>query len=993
MYHLGLSMVVPGMSHTDAQRVLHASRISLCGNRGHLFCMLWLVASLCFLLFPASVFALNTTPSAEKSLRVGYCMNCGINGSAEQGNFSGYNYDYLQEIAKYTGWQYEFVLGTWDECLQRLKKGEIDLLGPMQRTDQRLQDFAFPEREMGYEYGVMYAHADNVTVHYEDFESFRGLRVGLVRGNYYNEPFEAYQLANGFRMEPVYFDEPLDAAQALQDRSVDVIVVSSFLAVTNVKLISRFSVEPFYLATSKNRSDIVQGLNMALEAIRTNDVYFDASLYARYYRFDVSTMPAFTRAEENYLRAGRPLRMAFLNNHPPLEYAEDNGVIRGIIPDLMRAMANHGKLKLEFVGVSSFDEAIRGIRTGELDALASYGTMENSYSPRWLRLSVPYMSVPVVFVGRKDLPGDKQMRIAVPSDYTTLVEYVENNYKEAVIDHYPTFMDCLRAVQSGRAHATLVSSYLYDKLTGSPDFRNIQLISVTSKPLVLSIGLSSGLSPVVFDIIHKALARLTVRDMDDSVIANTSRETQLTFEMVLREYAWHIALGVCVFILLATGMYIRLRRETEKRLWRMAYLDELTGYGNWYKFEQDASQLRVRAPYAFALIDIDDFKLVNDYFGYTAGSNALVHMAKIIQDALQPGEAAARRGGDIFGLLLHYRGEANLNKRLQGIQDNIVSLRLTDDESRILHTVCGVCVDSHPEIPLNSLYDRANHARKTLKPAHENARAFYDEHMHARILQEQEIEQHMEQALRDGEFHVYFQPKYDLAKESIMGAEALARWRHPQRGIIQPSAFIPLFEKNGFILKLDMYMLEQVCKCMRMWLDRGYNPVPVAVNISKVHIHTVNFVRNVREIVEYYAIPPYLIELELTESAFFDNTSVLLSTMRQLAEIGFTLSLDDFGSGYSSLNMLKSLPVNVLKLDRGFFDAGEAEERARLIISSVIQMARALHMKVVAEGVETQEQVDFLRSADCDYIQGYFYSTPKPQELYEKMVYPIGDGR
>ncbi|MDL0334377.1 EAL domain-containing protein, partial [Clostridioides difficile] len=287
----------------------------------------------------------------------------------------------------------------------------------------------------------------------------------------------------------------------------------------------------------------------------------------------------------------------------------------------------------------------------------------------------------------------------------------------------------------------------------------------------------------------------------------------------------------------------------------------------------------------------------------------------------------------------------------------------------------------------NTIMDRANTARKTIKGGHKNSFAFYDKEMHKKILKEKEIENSMVDALNNGEFIVYFQPKYSLSDYQIIGAEALVRWDNPQKGLIPPIEFIPVFERNGFIVNIDFYVFEEVCKKIREWMDEGQKVVPISVNLSRMHFVNSNFIEKFKLIVDKYKIPTRLIELELTETAVLDNIEGLLDTMNNLKEKGFVISMDDFGTGYSSLNLLKELPVDILKLDRAFFTEKDESNNEKIVISNVIKMAKELKMKVISEGVETISQVEFLKQIGCDMVQGYLFSKPMPVKEFEKIAF------
>ena len=245
----------------------------------------------------------------------------------------------------------------------------------------------------------------------------------------------------------------------------------------------------------------------------------------------------------------------------------------------------------------------------------------------------------------------------------------------------------------------------------------------------------------------------------------------------------------------------------------------------------------------------------------------------------------------------------------------------------------------------------------------------------------------MEEALYKHEFQVYLQPKYSTKGEKLSAAEALVRWIHPVLGFISPGKFIPLFEKNGFILMLDDYMLTEVARLQSNWLSQGKKLVPISVNVSRAHFAEDNLAEHICYIVDRFKVPHEYIELELTESAFFDDKATLLSTVRKLKDMGFKVSMDDFGAGYSSLNSLKELPLDIIKLDAEFFRSVDDITRSNLIVGETISLAKKLGMQIVAEGIETREQVDFLAQQNCDLIQGFYFSKPLPVSEFEDRAF------
>ena len=289
-------------------------------------------------------------------------------------------------------------------------------------------------------------------------------------------------------------------------------------------------------------------------------------------------------------------------------------------------------------------------------------------------------------------------------------------------------------------------------------------------------------------------------------------------------------------------------------------------------------------------------------------------------------------------------------------------------------------------LDVRNIIARATLAAKQCKGQYMIHEARYTEELRAKIIREQNIINEMEHALETGEFVVYFQPKYELDHCRPSGAEALVRWKKPSGEIVLPNEFIPIFERNGFITKLDYYVWEKVCQFIDSELSQGRNPAPISVNVSRVNLYNPDFMDSLIDLIHRYHIPPHYLNLELTESVFSEDAELIQRAVNYLHDAGFTILMDDFGSGYSSLNILKDVDLDVLKIDMKFFSKGNTAEKGAKIIEAVIRMAESLDMMVIAEGVEEKHQVDFLNDLGCDYIQGYYFGRPMSQDQYEKLT-------
>lgn len=417
-----------------------------------------------------------------------------------------------------------------------------------------------------------------------------------------------------------------------------------------------------------------------------------------------------------------------------------------------------------------------------------------------------------------------------------------------------------------------------------------------------------------------------------------------------------------------------------------AEYDALTNIPNLLKFTIDAEKIlknNINKTYAIIVFDIDKFRIINDLYGSEVGDGVLKYIGDTLKVNISELNLYCRIYADNFAILLEYKEDSECALLAITLSEEIAKYPL-DVEVRLSFGVCKI-VDR--ETAITTLCDWASLAKKTVKGNILQLLAFYDEALRQRGIEDKDIENKMMLALDNVEFAMYLQPKINIATTEVVGAEALVRWIHPVRGVILPDRFIPLFEKNGFIVKLDYYIWEKAFATIRKWMDNGFTPIPISVNVSRIHIHNTNLVEYFVKLAEKYQIPNNLIELELTETAFVHNLSELLNLVCTLKKKGFILSMDDFGSGYSSLNMLKDIPVDVIKIDRKFMNEVVTTERGKTVIQYTIAMAKQLNIDVVAEGVETFMQAEFLFNAGCETAQGFFYSEPLSITKFEQYTY------
>ena len=451
-----------------------------------------------------------------------------------------------------------------------------------------------------------------------------------------------------------------------------------------------------------------------------------------------------------------------------------------------------------------------------------------------------------------------------------------------------------------------------------------------------------------------------------------------------------LELGAWDFVLKNSSpgiMRLRAGNAIEKSKVRFLEYDFLTGIYGQQKFYQATRELldqRAGENFAFIHFDIDRFRIINTLYGSKEGDRLIHFVAGAIRKVMTAyGRGTyGRLGGDVFGMCVPYEDGAAIYHILEGIRAEIRKHSV----HYYLETCAGIYLVDDPDMEVAAMHDNAEIAAEQCKGQYMVHDVLYTEEIGQKVLREQHIIDEMDAALAEQQFIVYFQPKYQLKKMAPYGAEALVRWKKPSGEIVLPNEFIPIFERNGFITKLDYYVWEKVCQFIDSELSQGRNPAPISVNVSRVNLYNPDFMDSLIDLIHRYHIPPHYLNLELTESVFSEDAELIQRAVNYLHDAGFTILMDDFGSGYSSLNILKDVDLDVLKIDMKFFSKGNTAEKGAKIIEAVIRMAESLDMMVIAEGVEEKHQVDFLNDLGCDYIQGYYFGRPMSQDQYEKLT-------
>lgn len=504
-----------------------------------------------------------------------------------------------------------------------------------------------------------------------------------------------------------------------------------------------------------------------------------------------------------------------------------------------------------------------------------------------------------------------------------------------------------------------------------------------------------GFEKIVSDTLKKGLEDGTIRsDIDVSKTARLIAEetcvrTQGMIDLYMhdKEKSYFLPVEQMEFFIKMIKNEVKpvqRRKRRKNRECTGVQYDSLTGLLAKDGFYERVAEVLSENPdkqYEIVVTDIEKFKLINDNYGTQEGDKLLKYIADRISYLTDPeNPLSARIGADkFFTLVEHQTGGIN------GIVNEAVSNIKNYSPGMNISLKFGIYKIDDKSLPLAFMCDRAALAANSIKGKYNVSCAYYDDSFRKNLIMEQNITNEMENSLANEEFQVYFQPKYDLLTESIAGAEALVRWNHPELGFISPGVFVPIFEKNGFITKMDMYVWEKTCQYISKWKKQYGKCIPISVNVSRRDIYNVDITKTFLSLIEKYDLNPYELHLEITETAYTEDSEQLISVIDKLKRNGFVIEMDDFGSGYSSLNMLSEIPIDILKLDMKFVQSRDLANN-RNIMNFVMGLAKWMNLLVVAEGVETQDQINVLKALECNYVQGYFYSKPLPAEEFSAQL-------
>lgn len=943
------------------------------------------------------LFSLSSTTFAEVQdlgiIKVGYYEDGDYMSRNQYGEYVGYNIEYLQKIAKQSGLRFEIIDAvSWNAAYEMLVKGEIDLLPAVYHNDKRAQEILFSTQPMCSIYTTLNVRMDDQRYDYEDFRAFQGMNIGIIRDSVDGEAFRAFCREHKLAVAIVEYDETSKVLEALDNGRLDGVAITHLGKNSTFRSIAQFSPSPLYFTVSKSKPALLAEINKAMNSILLSNPSYGSDLYDKYLAPSINQTPVFTRDERKYIEQAKPIIVAYDPDFAPLSYQDKKtGEFRGVTADIFKFIAASSGLKFQFEAHSQ-PEALELLRAGKIDAIC---VSDGDYL--WdrrnnINSTLCYLRAPTSMLTSYD--SDKLEIVALPKGYqlSQAIEMGNPNYK---VQYYPSIELCLEAVLSGEADAVCLNTQVAGSYLSKSAYKAMRTTTLGQYINEICIGTSADKDPRLFAILNKCIQYLPAGQIDAYLVNHTANTKEVSAAEFVEQHIWQITGIVClvlVIIILLISYNLKNALRSNRRIQELLDKDELTALysinGFSSKWDQNVAKTH-QQDFALLYGDICQFKIINDNFGFSTGNQVLSACGTTLQNILAHDEFASRISADHFAILLKYDGWENLLSRIELFVKQLNSWRTEYSEIPYkIDFVFGVClIGQEDRADIHQKLDFANYARRYAKDTpSNNFIVMYDEQMRNQALLGQQLEGDLDQALRNNEFTVYYQPKVDMKTHTIIGSEALIRWNHPQKGFLMPGAFIPLFEKNGMIKKVDLWLFEKVCQTMHQWREQSGSILPVSCNFSRLHFQQNDFPEQVSAIADRWNIPHDLLELEITESALLEESATIVTMLPRLKELGFKIAIDDFGSGYSSLGQLQQITAHILKLDRSFVCHGVTGKREQIVVGNIIRMASELGMTVICEGVETKDQSEILQNIDCKLAQGFYFYRPMKLEDYEALI-------
>lgn len=931
-----------------------------------------------------NTYSSNTTKTVVK---VGFPIQQGFSIKDDNGNYGGYNYELLMKLSQYADLEFKFtVIEASDlteissNAMDMLMSGEIDMLGGINYMQELAPLVEYTTVPSGINKNTIVV-LDSST--YIDNNSYKndGFKIALnsnVNSTANDDLFKFAEL-NDMNPEITYASSQAECIDLLYSGKVDAILSKEISENYHFLNLADFSNEPFYYIATKGNTNITREIDKALSKLMIDDPYILDNLKLKYFTTNHSEKIHFSTTDRRFLDSIGDISVGFVKGSEPYaSYNSITGEVSGITVDILKEIEEILGINFTYEVYDTAQEIFEAIVVGEIDML---GVSSDNYENASTGGIVISNSYSVSNSAKLTLENLNEDDIEEP---VSLYHYVIS--KEIGKNTFDDFVKGLEMLNDGEVDYIYADPFIAQYYVSKKNYSNIVIEQHNQISSNTCFAVSKNSDKQIIHFINHAILHIPSETIDEIILANSYVVRDISLNNLIEDNPYIVIQIVIVLAVILSSIVILMQQTKRKALYMLINQDQLTNAMTKYSFINEAENILKNAKedeYILISVDVDNFQYVNEVHGYDYGSTVLQNLSKQLMTFFPKGTLVAREKDDTFLVLTkNLRGGMSKLVYLENIAKGVTNIAGIDIK---VNTSQGVYFIVNPKETLTHMIDCTHSARLLGKISYNNSITEFTTDMLKKREVKKRIVSKMETALANFEFHVFYQVKVNLDTFQTAGAEALVRWIPDDGKMFYPDDFIPLFESNGFIVKLDYYVFERVCEFIAEHEKNTAIP-KISVNLSTVTLLEDDLVERLVEISKKYKIQNKSIELEITESAMANNFNEIIAKTNALREMDFTVSMDDFGAGISSLNHLKDISIDVLKIDKEFISDSLYEDKGVCIVKSIIAMSRELNLLTVAEGVETKEHINMLRSLGCDIAQGYYFSKPINQDGFLDII-------
>ncbi len=922
--------------------------------------------------------------AAEKSINLGYYSSFNIFGESKKNDKEGLGQDSLIELAQKANIKVNLIDLNMS-FVEALTNNVVDMVGltvPLPNLEDKV---TFSKSIFGYaQFGLAAKH--NKSVYYDDPKSINRKKVATFHGNNANPLFQAYLTKNNISVEYVYGN--LDNYTDIEADFY--LIFSSIENINDFEIVLNLGKAPLHLVVKKGNEHFLAPLDNAFASLLKNTDSVVSKIQEKFKKIDEKfNNRTLTRSEAEVLE-GKTFTVGFIKNNPPYQYLDEQGTPKGISIEVLNTLAAKYKFNVKYVPYE-IKNGTCSVNHDIFDMIISLKGNSTNVRENY-RATNPFNHVQMIMLIafaenksiREILKENNKIGMLpnIAFDYSELYRTIPS----AQIKYYDNFEFLLDAFKSGDVNAAIFTST--DATFAHVVNKNKSHLYPLGIALPIQFYIANKHAQTLVPIFNTMLKNISYDSLYEINFKHTADFAPVfTIKEFIIEYWIYILAVICTLLLILTAYIMRAQINKKNEFLKMLYSDELTSLISMRYFRMKVQTVLETAKsdkYELIVLDIDYFRMVNKHYGMEAGTQVIREMGDCLINAYADTNAIISRKHSEQFVIFKEKSEGRDIKYVVSVLLESAIKKIVGKNFSLTMSI-GIYPIVKTDEEINDMLDFADIARKRGKAYHKFTYITFNEKMRHNYYETLNIVYRMESALRDEEFKIVFQPKVCFETLKIIGAEALVRWIPTDGEPIYPDKFIATMETDGFISELDLYVFRKVCEFIRNNF-MNYRIPKIAVNLSAVTMCEANIVEKLIAITKRYQIPPSQLEIELTESALntFDDSVVL--SLYDLKQYGFSIAMDDFGTGESSLNRLGVSNVDVLKLDKSFLDFNQDSERGKVIVEKIIDLARELNMKIVSEGVETLEQVLWLRELKCNIAQGYYFSRPVDGEAFKQML-------